>query len=101
MGGWLLQLGFKAEQQARRDRFFQLLQRNQGRLSVLDFSAATGLEPAVARRHLDRWAREFSANFEVNQAGDVYYVFPNQVATLPQNQAFHLINALVNRLETI
>ena len=99
LGGWLLQLGFKAEQQARRDRFFQLLQQNQGRLSVLDFAAATRLEPASARRQLDRWATEFSANFEVSEVGDVYYVFPTQHVVAPPSQTSQLLNTLMNRLE--
>ncbi|WP_190343939.1 hypothetical protein [Leptolyngbya sp. FACHB-36] len=75
MGAWLLYTSIKADRQVMRDRFFQLLQTQRGRLSVLDFAAATRLEPAIARHHLDAWAKEFSANFEVTEDGDIYYVF--------------------------
>lgn len=86
LGGLMLYTSFKAEHYAIRDRFFQLLQANQGRLSLLDFAAATRLEPAIARRHLDLWAREFSANFEVSADGDIDYIFTNRAIALPESR---------------
>lgn len=84
LGGLLLYTAFRADRHAIRDRFFHLLQLNQGRLSLLTFSAATRLEPAIARRHLDGWAKEFSANFEVTDDGDIDYVFTNRPLNLPE-----------------
>jgi hypothetical protein len=86
VGGLLLYAGSKASRHAIRDRFFQLLQINQGRVSLLDFATATRLEPAIARRHLDDWARECSATFEVTDGGDVYYVFSTEPIALPAGQ---------------
>ncbi|EKQ67917.1 hypothetical protein OsccyDRAFT_4215 [Leptolyngbyaceae cyanobacterium JSC-12] len=86
LGGLMLYTSLKAEHYAIRDRFFQLLQANQGRLSLLDFAAATRLEPAIARRYLDLWAREFSANFEVTEDGDIDYIFTNRAIALPESR---------------
>jgi hypothetical protein len=86
LGGVLLYTSFKADHHAIRDRFFQLLQLNQGRLSLLDFAAATRLEPAIARRHLDLWAKEFCATFEVTDDGDIDYVFANRPLVLPESR---------------
>ncbi len=86
IGGLLLYSSFKADHHAIRDRFFQLLQTHQGRMSVMDFAMATRLEPAIARRHLDGWAREFSAHFEVTDHGDIYYIFTPQQMALPESR---------------
>lgn len=82
IGGGLLYASSKAYRHGIRDRFFQLLRSNQGRVSLLDFASATRLEPAIARRHLDGWARECSATFEVTDGGDIYYVFVSQPMVL-------------------
>jgi len=86
LGGLFLYTSVRADRHALRDRFFQLLQTNQGRLSLLDFAAATRLEPAIARRHLDGWAKEFCATFEVSDDGDIDYVFANRPIALPESQ---------------
>jgi hypothetical protein len=75
LGGWLLYNSSKAMQQVLRDRFFQMLQAQRGRLSVREFASAARLEPAIARHHLDTWAKELVADFEVTDNGEVYYVF--------------------------
>lgn len=86
VGGLMLYTSFKADQHAIRDRFFQLLQANQGRLSLLDFAAATRLEPTIARRYLDGWAKEFFATFEVTDDGDIDYIFTNRPIALPESR---------------
>jgi hypothetical protein len=83
MGTLLLYGGRQAKMQGIRGHFFNLLQRHQGRISLLDFAATTQLEPTIARRHLDSWAREFWADFEVTEQGDIYYVFPMDRLRLP------------------
>jgi hypothetical protein len=86
LGGLLLYGGGQAKQRGIRGHFFHLLQRNQGRVSLLDFAAQTRLEPTIARRHLDGWAREFLADFEVTEQGDIYYVFSTEQLPLPLAQ---------------
>jgi hypothetical protein len=95
IGGLLLYASSKAHRHAIRDRFFQLLHLNQGRISLLDFSRATRLEPEIARRHLDLWAREYDANFEVSEAGEIYYVFSTEQLHLPASQPFEVIRQVV------
>ena len=95
IGGLLFYISSKTNRHAIRDRFFQLLHLNQGRISVLDFSRATRLEPAIARRHLDLWAREYDAEFEVNDAGEIYYVFSTEPIPLPGEQRLRIIRQVV------
>ena len=84
LGGWLLHASSKLERQAMRERFFQILHASHGRVSVLNFAANARLEPAIARQHLDDWAKEFSATFEVNDEGNIYYVFTTDPLVLPE-----------------
>ena len=86
LGGVLLYTSVLANRHAIRDRFFHLLQANQGRVSLLDFAAATRLEPAIARRYLDGWAKECLATFEVSADGDVDYVFSTRAIAMPESQ---------------
>ncbi|MBW4471169.1 MAG: hypothetical protein KME45_12300 [Stenomitos rutilans HA7619-LM2] len=83
LGGWFLHASAKLHRQAMRERFFQVLQANQGRVSVLNFAAAARLEPAIARQHLDAWAKEFSATFDVSEEGNIYYIFTKEPFALP------------------
>ncbi len=83
VGGFLLYGSSKAHRHALRERFFQLLQTSRGRVSLLDFATATQLEPAIARRHLNEWAKACHATFEVTDGGDVYYVFSADPIALP------------------
>ena len=83
LGAWLLHASAKLKRQAIRERFFQVLQVTQGRVSVLEFAAAARLEPAIARQHLDHWAKEFSATFDVNEEGSIYYIFTKEPLSLP------------------
>ena len=100
LGGWLLHSSIQAEQRAIREQFFRLLYAYQGRLSVLDFAAATRLEPAAARRYLDGWAREFAAEFEVNERGEIYYLFAQELLPLPEGSFQPLTQALKQWLQS-
>ncbi len=86
LGGLLLYGGGQAKQQGIRGQFFHLMKRHQGRVSLLAFAAETRLEPMIARRHLDSWAREFMADFEVMDNGDIYYLFSIETLNLPSGQ---------------
>lgn len=98
LGGWFLYTGHQAHQRSLREQFFRMLQANQGRLCVLDFATATQLEPTIAREHLDNWAREFSAHFEVTDAGEIYYLFTPQTAALPEDRMIYNFKQLVRRV---
>ncbi|MGA7936378.1 MAG: hypothetical protein WCA35_22680 [Kovacikia sp.] len=94
LGGWILYGSLQAQQRAIREQFFQLLAARQGRLSVLDFATATRLKPAIARRHMDEWAKEFDAEFEVNERGDIYYIFATKPLALPESNLQVVTQAL-------
>lgn len=98
IGGLLLYASSKANRHAVRDRFFQLLHLQKGRISLLDFSRATRLEPEIARRHLDLWAREYDANFEVSDAGEIYYVFSTEPIPLPASQPLEVVRQVVREV---
>lgn len=85
LGTWLLYSSSRAAQQALRDRFFNLVQAQQGRLSVREFATLARLEPSIARQHLDTWAKELVADFEVSETGEIYYVFTSNAQSLPRS----------------
>ncbi|QLE56132.1 hypothetical protein [Nostoc sp. TCL26-01] len=69
----------KALQQQMSDRlqstFYEMIQENQGRVTVLGFAMQSQLPATVARQYLDDKAKEFNANFQVNEEGAVSYHF--------------------------
>ncbi|MBD2435245.1 hypothetical protein [Nostoc sp. FACHB-110] len=86
IGGWLslslyrqTKREHKALQQEMSDRlqsvFYQMLQQNNGRVTVLGFAIQSQLPAPVAREFLDQKAKEFNANFKVNEEGAVSYHF--------------------------
>ncbi|NER83134.1 MAG: hypothetical protein F6K42_26995 [Leptolyngbya sp. SIO1D8] len=90
---WLLLLGaiafaiklwsrYRQKGQALNSLFYAMLQQNQGRISVLEFAMAAQITGTAARSFLDARAKEFFADFEPTQQGDVTYVF-----ALPQGSS--------------
>ncbi|MBD2448686.1 hypothetical protein H6G76_16305 [Nostoc sp. FACHB-152] len=86
LGGWLSLSLYrqskkeqKALQQQTSDRlqstFYQMLQQNNGRVTVLGFAMQSQLPAPVAREFLDEKAKEFNANFKVTEEGAVSYHF--------------------------
>jgi hypothetical protein len=71
-----------------RNAFFRLVQQGQGRTTVLDFAIAAKLDGDRAKAYLDDRAREFNADFEVNEAGMVLYRF--NLAASPASLALPL-----------
>ncbi|MHC5744680.1 MAG: hypothetical protein ACYTXT_22825 [Nostoc sp.] len=55
--------------------FYEMLQENHGRVTVLGFAIQSQLPAAHARQYLDEKAKEFNANFKVNEEGAVSYHF--------------------------
>ncbi|MEH2326142.1 MAG: hypothetical protein V7K32_21810 [Nostoc sp.] len=86
LGAWLV-LGLycqsrqekKALNQQVSDRlqsiFYKMLQENHGRVTVLGFAMQSQLPAAHARQYLDEKAKDFNANFKVNEEGAVSYHF--------------------------
>jgi hypothetical protein len=69
----------KAIKQQTSDRlqsiFYRLIQENQGRITVLSFAMQSQLPAAAAKQYLDEQAKQFNANFKVNEDGGVSYHF--------------------------
>lgn len=55
--------------------FYLLLKKHRGELTPLLFAMETKLSPGEARQYLDQKAKEFEANFEVDDRGDIIYRF--------------------------
>ena len=56
-------------------QFYQMLLQNQGRVTLLGFAMQSQLPAAEAKKYLDEKAKEFNANFQVNEEGAVSYNF--------------------------
>ena len=55
--------------------FYEMLQENHGRVTLLGFAMQSQLPAAYARQYLDEKAKEFNANFKVNEEGAISYHF--------------------------
>lgn len=55
--------------------FYEMLQENHGRVTVLGFAMQSQLPAANARQFLDEKAKEFNANFKVSDEGGISYHF--------------------------
>lgn len=69
----------RAIQQHKSDRlqsvFYRMIQENQGRVTLLNFAMQSELPALEAKKFLDQRAKEFNANFKVNEDGGVSYYF--------------------------
>ncbi|MBD2214997.1 hypothetical protein H6G27_34910 [Nostoc linckia FACHB-104] len=86
LGGWL-SLGLyrqsrqekKAINQQMNDHlqsiFYQMLQENRGRMTLVGFAIKSDLPAIAARQYLDEKAKEFNANFKVTEDGGISYHF--------------------------
>ncbi|MBD2201986.1 hypothetical protein H6G33_08260 [Calothrix sp. FACHB-1219] len=86
LGGWLsLGLYYQSKQEKKAinqqmsDRlqgiFYQMLQENKGRMTLVGFAVKSELPAIAAREYLDEKAKEFNANFQVSEDGTVSYHF--------------------------
>lgn len=86
LGGWLSLGLYRQSQQDKKainqqmnehlqSLFYQMLQENKGRMTVVGFAMKSQLPPAAARQYLDEKAKEFNANFKVSEEGAVSYHF--------------------------
>ncbi len=58
-----------------RETFFRLIKADNGRVTPMGLSMATGISGEAAKLYLDEQAREFVADFGVDDQGNVYYQF--------------------------
>jgi hypothetical protein len=86
LGSWLLWDGQRRDKRFQSghldDVFYTLLRQNAGTITPLGLAMQSELSGAAAKAFLDDRAREFNANYQVTEAGDVLYVF--DVSHLPQ-----------------
>ncbi|MDJ0650902.1 MAG: hypothetical protein QNJ60_19585 [Xenococcaceae cyanobacterium MO_188.B19] len=83
--------GSKNSNKEIRKIFFDLIQKNQGYITVIDFAMAANLSGTDAKKTLEQFAVEFDATFEVTEKGHVLYLFPlinksNSKKVAPQNE---------------
>ena len=86
LGGWLA-LGIRRQSKKEKSAiakqidshlqsmFYRMIAENQGRITVLGFAMQAQLPAATAREFLDDQAKQFNANFKVNEDGAVSYQF--------------------------
>jgi hypothetical protein len=55
--------------------FFRLVEEGQGQITIMRFAKETQLTDAEAKLYLDKKAKAFNANFDVNPEGGVSYRF--------------------------
>ncbi|MGD1950742.1 MAG: hypothetical protein ACFB14_14010 [Leptolyngbyaceae cyanobacterium] len=67
--------------------FYALIQEHQGRISVFDFAMTAKVTAPEARNFLDGKAKEFCADFEATESGQVLYVFDSLKNETPSQQA--------------
>jgi len=88
LGSWLVINGRRNSEQERRDRlqatFYRLLKQGNGRITPLSFAMETSLPGELAKAYLDERAREFGANFDVDEAGNMFYRFNLEGVSLPE-----------------
>ncbi|RAM52629.1 MAG: hypothetical protein C6Y22_04755 [Hapalosiphonaceae cyanobacterium JJU2] len=86
LGGWLVIGLFR---QSRREKkvleqqvsehlqstFYQMLQENNGQITLLKFAMQSHLPAPVARQYLDEQAKVFNANYKISEEGGISYHF--------------------------
>ena len=58
--------------------FFELVKKNNGLLTVMDFSIEANISGSEAKKYLDKYAMEFEAHFDNTKKGHIIYVFPTR-----------------------
>ena len=78
-GGWMAWRLHQKGKKEKRDRlqsiFYRLLKKGNGQITVLPFAMEAQLTGVQARQYLEEQAREFNADFQVNERGDIFYYF--------------------------
>lgn len=58
------------------ETFYRVLRANNGNITVMRLAMDAGLSGKEAQAYLDEKAKEFNANYDVNEKGDIVYRFP-------------------------
>lgn len=76
--GWTFRL-YRLNRLARADKlnsiFYQLIQENQGKITVLDLAMKAQISGNIAQDFLEKRAQEFAADFEIKDGGGILYQF--------------------------
>ena len=79
VGGWLTWSLYKQSQKEISDRlqstFYRLVKENNGEVTTLRFAMEAQVSGKEARQYLNEKAKEFYANFEALDGGDIAYHF--------------------------
>lgn len=70
-----ISLNSKEQQDRLTSTLYKLIQQHQGRVSILDFAMTAKISSTEAKDFLDEKAKEFFADFEPTDLGEVLYVF--------------------------
>lgn len=78
-GLWLA-MALQQQEQVEREQhlqrtFFQLLRRQQGRITPLQLAEATGISGTEAKAYLSLQARIYDGSFDVNSTGSITFCF--------------------------
>ena len=77
VGLLILQVGGNKEQKRRLDNaFYQLLEAQDSRISLIQLAATAQVSAEVAQEYLERQARVFSALPDLDEEGNTFYQFP-------------------------
>jgi hypothetical protein len=87
LAGWLFwgmhhdrKRHLQAQQESELDKlqrvFYELLDANQGRVTVFQFARTAEVSAPEAKAYLDDRAKEFEADFDVGDEGAIIYRFP-------------------------
>lgn len=78
-GGWLIwSLSQQHQQQQEtyfRSKFFHLIEKGDGLMTVLNFAMEANISGEEAKQYLEKYAQEFGADFEVTEQGGIIYKF--------------------------
>ena len=83
-----ISLNSKEQQDRLTSTLYKLIQQHQGRVSILDFAMTAKISSTEAKNFLDEKAKEFFADFEPTDLGEVLYVFN----TLKNNNQAEMLN---------
>ncbi|HIK26495.1 MAG: hypothetical protein N3E45_08395 [Oscillatoriaceae bacterium SKW80] len=64
------------EKQQLENAFYQLLENQNGQISLIQLAATARVDAEIAQKYLERQAKIFSATLEVDADGDSFYRFP-------------------------
>jgi serine/threonine-protein kinase len=79
LGSWMIWNAQRKQHQRERDRlqttFYRILQENQGYINTLCFAMETGLNGEQAQAYLNEKAKEFNADYQIGEDGQILYYF--------------------------